>query len=73
MSKGKERVIDVDNKLSFLPNMLKRPAFDPRIPLKSIGVTSVRDSPRKMSLETSTSYRESKSNNTNAGEISGSE
>ncbi|KDO40712.1 hypothetical protein CISIN_1g048555mg [Citrus sinensis] len=50
MSKGKEKVIEVnDDELDFLPSLLVDPAFDPRIPLEpirpSIGTSARRISP----------------------------
>ena len=49
MSKGKEKVVVVDNDdLDFLPSLLTDPAFDPRIPLELIR-SSVGTSARRMS------------------------
>ena len=55
MSKGKEKVIEVDDdELDFLPGLLADPAFDPRIPLKPIR-RNIRTSARRMSPEATTS------------------
>ena len=55
MSKGKEKVIEVDDdELDFLPSLLVNPAFDPRIPLEPIR-PSIRTSARRMSPEATTS------------------
>ncbi|KAL9423485.1 hypothetical protein AB3S75_035554 [Citrus x aurantiifolia] len=52
MSKGKEKVIEVDDdELDFLPSLLTDPAFDPRIPLEPIR-SSVGTSARRMSPQT---------------------
>ncbi|XP_024043379.1 uncharacterized protein LOC112100034 [Citrus clementina] len=52
MSKGKEKVIEVDDdELDFLPSLLTDPAFDPEIPLEPIR-SSVRTSARSMSPQT---------------------
>ncbi|XP_052291945.1 uncharacterized protein LOC127900770 [Citrus sinensis] len=52
MSKGKEKVIEVDNdELDFLPSLLTDPAFDPGIPLEPIR-SSVGTSARRMSPQT---------------------
>ena len=52
MSKGKEKVVKVDdNKLDFLPNLLTDPVFDPGIPLEPIR-SSVETSVRRMSPQT---------------------
>lgn len=44
-----------------LPSFLKKPIFDPRIPLKLISDTNARDSARRMSFEASTSFAENSS------------
>ncbi|XP_024033571.1 uncharacterized protein LOC112095697 [Citrus clementina] len=55
MSKGKEKVIEVDDdELDFLPGLLADPAFDPGIPLKPIR-RNIRTSARRMSPEATTS------------------
>ena len=55
MSKGKEKVIEVDDdELDFLPGLLTDPAFDPRIPLEPIS-SSIGTSARRMSPEATTS------------------
>ena len=52
MSKGKEKVIEVDDGgLDFLPSLLTDPAFDPGIPLEPIR-SSVGTSARRMSPQT---------------------
>ncbi|XP_052295262.1 uncharacterized protein LOC127901752 [Citrus sinensis] len=52
MSKGKEKVIEVDDDgLDFLPSLLTDPAFDPEILLEPIR-SSVRTSTRSMSPQT---------------------
>ncbi|XP_024035609.1 uncharacterized protein LOC112096417 [Citrus clementina] len=52
MSKGKEKVIEVDDdELDFLPSLLTDPAFDPEVPLEPIR-SSVRTSARSMSPQT---------------------
>ena len=50
MSKGKEKVIEIDDdELGFLPSLLTGPAFDPEIPLEpirsSVGTSAKRMSP----------------------------
>ncbi|XP_024043175.1 uncharacterized protein LOC112099892 [Citrus clementina] len=68
MSKGKEKVIEVDdNELDFLPSLLTDPVFDLGIPLKPIR-SSVGTSARRMSPQTTSS-----SGNSSEGECSGSE
>ncbi len=60
MSKGKEKVIEIDDdKLNFLPGLLTEPIFDPRISLEPVGHSSVRSSARRMSPEVSTSSNKS--------------
>ncbi|GAY34724.1 hypothetical protein CUMW_277080 [Citrus unshiu] len=55
MSKGKEKVIVVDDdELDFLPSLLTDPAFDPGIPLEPIR-SSVGTSAKGMSLQTTSS------------------
>ena len=55
MSKGKEKVIEIDDdELDFLSNLLAEPAFDPRIPLEPVRPSSVRSSARRMSPEVTT-------------------
>ncbi|KAH9650174.1 protein kinase domain-containing protein [Citrus sinensis] len=55
MSKGKEKVIEVDDdELDFLPSLLTDPAFDPGIPLEPIR-SSVGPSARRMSPQTTSS------------------
>ncbi|XP_024043023.1 uncharacterized protein LOC112099783 [Citrus clementina] len=55
MSKGKEKVIEVDDdELDFLPSLLADPAFDPGIPLEPIR-SSVGTSARRMSPQTTSS------------------
>ncbi|GAY51663.1 hypothetical protein CUMW_135930 [Citrus unshiu] len=54
MSKGKKKVIEVDNdELDFLPSLLTDPAFDPGIPLEpirsSVGTSAMRISPQTTS------------------------
>lgn len=57
MSKGKEKVIEVDDdELDFLPSLLTDPAFDPGIPLEPIR-SSVGTSARRMSPQTTSSSR----------------
>ncbi|GAY51186.1 hypothetical protein CUMW_132350 [Citrus unshiu] len=52
MSKGKEKVVEIDDdELGFLPNLLTDPAFDPGIPLEPIR-SSVGTSARRMSPQT---------------------
>ncbi|XP_052297160.1 uncharacterized protein LOC112497637 [Citrus sinensis] len=52
MSKGKEKVLEVDDdELDFLPSLLTDPAFDPEVPLEPIR-SSVRTSARSMSPQT---------------------
>ncbi|KAL9453153.1 hypothetical protein AB3S75_008866 [Citrus x aurantiifolia] len=52
MSKGKEKVIEVDDdELDFLPSLLTDPTFDPGIPLEPIR-SSVGTSARRMSPQT---------------------
>ncbi|XP_024043315.1 uncharacterized protein LOC112099990 [Citrus clementina] len=52
MSKGKEKVVEIDDdELSFLPGLLTNPAFDPGIPLEPIRF-SVGTSARRMSPQT---------------------
>ena len=49
MSKGKEKIIEVDDdELDFLPSLLADAAFDPGIPLEPIR-SSVGTSARRMS------------------------
>ena len=49
MSKGKEKVIEIDDdELGFLPSLLAGPTFDPKIPLELIR-SSVGTSARRMS------------------------
>ncbi|XP_024042891.1 uncharacterized protein LOC112099689 [Citrus clementina] len=55
MSKGKEKVIEVDDdELDFLPSLLTDPDFDPGIPLEpirsSVGTSARRMSPKTTSL-----------------------
>lgn len=51
MSKGKEKVIEVDDdELDFLPGLLADPAFDPGIPLEPIR-RNIGTSARRMSPE----------------------
>lgn len=66
MSKGKEKVIEIDSgdELEFLPNMLKGPIFDPQILLESVGPSSAKDEPRRMTPKASTSSSDSDSNST---------
>ncbi|XP_024039431.1 uncharacterized protein LOC112098057 [Citrus clementina] len=55
MSKGKEKVIEVDDdELDVLPSLLTDPAFDPGIPLEPI-MSGVRISARRMSPQTTSS------------------
>ncbi|KAL9413750.1 hypothetical protein AB3S75_042273 [Citrus x aurantiifolia] len=55
MSKGKEKVIEVDDdELDFLPSLLTDPAFDLGIPLEPIR-SSVGTSARRMSPQTTSS------------------
>ncbi|XP_052290940.1 uncharacterized protein LOC127900338 [Citrus sinensis] len=55
MSKGKEKVIEVDDdELDFPPSLLADPAFDPGIPLEPIR-SSVGTSARRMSPQTTSS------------------
>ncbi|KAL9462151.1 hypothetical protein AB3S75_000200 [Citrus x aurantiifolia] len=56
MSKGKEKVVEIDDdELGFLPSLLTDPAFDPGIPLEPI-MSGVGTSARRMSPQaTSTS------------------
>ena len=55
MSKGKEKVIEIDNdELDFLPGLLVDPAFDPGIPLEPIR-SSVGTSARRMSPQITSS------------------
>ncbi|KAL9451803.1 hypothetical protein AB3S75_013387 [Citrus x aurantiifolia] len=55
MSKGKEKVIEVDDdELDFLPSLLTDPAFDPGVPLEPIR-SSVGTSARRMSPPTTSS------------------
>ncbi|XP_024045794.1 uncharacterized protein LOC112100729 [Citrus clementina] len=55
MSKGKEKVIEVDDdELDFIPSLLADPAFDPGIPLEPIR-SSVGTSARRMSPQTTSS------------------
>ncbi|XP_052290829.1 uncharacterized protein LOC127900265 [Citrus sinensis] len=59
MSKGKEKIIEVDdNELDFLPSLLADAAFDSEIPLEPIR-SSVRTSARRMSPQTTSSSRNS--------------
>ena len=52
MSKGKEKVVEIDDdELGFLPSLLIDPAFDPGIPLEPIR-SSVGTSARRMSPQT---------------------
>ena len=52
MSKGKEKVVEIDDdELGFLPSLLTDSAFDPEIPLEPIR-SSVRTSTRSMSPQT---------------------
>ncbi|XP_052290075.1 uncharacterized protein LOC127899954 [Citrus sinensis] len=52
MSKGKEKVVEVDDdELDFLPSLLTNPAFDPEVPLEPVR-SSVRTSARSMSPQT---------------------
>ena len=68
MSKGKEKVIEIDDdELDFLPSLLADPAFDHEIPLKPIR-SSVGTSARRMSPQITFST----SNNSDEGS-SGSE
>ncbi|XP_052295796.1 uncharacterized protein LOC127901830 [Citrus sinensis] len=68
MSKGKEKVIEVDDdELDFLPSLLTNPAFDPGIPLEPIK-SSVGTSARRTSPQTTSS-----SGNSNEEGSSGSE
>ncbi|GAY61975.1 hypothetical protein CUMW_214210 [Citrus unshiu] len=55
MSKGKEKVIEIDDdELDFLPSLLANYAFDPRIPLEPIR-SSVGTSARRMSPQITSS------------------
>ena len=55
MSKGKEKVIEIDDdELDFLPSLLTDPAFDPEIPLEPIR-PSVGTSAKRMSQQTTSS------------------
>ncbi|KDO37510.1 hypothetical protein CISIN_1g038286mg [Citrus sinensis] len=55
MSKGKEKVVEVDDGgLDFLPSLLTDPAFDPGIPLEPLR-SSVGTSARRMSPQTTSS------------------
>ena len=57
MSKGKEKIIEVDDdELDVLPSLLVDAAFDPGIPLKPIR-SSVGTSARRMSPQTTSSSR----------------
>ena len=59
MSKGKEKLVEVDDdELDFLPSLLTDSAFDPRIPLEPIR-SSVGSSARRMSPQTTFSSRDS--------------
>ena len=52
MSKGKEKVVEIDDdELGFLPSLLTDPAFDPGIPLEPTR-SSVGTSARRMSPQT---------------------
>ncbi|KAL9415919.1 hypothetical protein AB3S75_039170 [Citrus x aurantiifolia] len=52
MSKGKEKVVEIDDdEIGFLPNLLADPAFDPGIPLEPIR-SSVGTSARRLSPQT---------------------
>ncbi|KAL9422548.1 hypothetical protein AB3S75_034761 [Citrus x aurantiifolia] len=52
MSKGKEKVVEIDDdEIGFLPNLLTDPAFDPGIPLEPIR-SSVGTSARRLSPQT---------------------
>ena len=52
MSKGKEKVVEIDDeKIGFLPNLLTDPTFDLGIPLETIR-SSVGTSARRMSPQT---------------------
>ena len=60
MSKGKEKVIEIDDdEPDFLFRMLIEPIFDSKIPLEPVGNSSVRSSARRMSPEVSTSSSKS--------------
>ncbi|XP_024038829.1 uncharacterized protein LOC112097701 [Citrus clementina] len=55
MSKGKEKIVEIDDdELRFLPGLLTDPAFDSAIPLETIR-SSVGTSARKMSPQTTSS------------------
>ncbi|KAL9411905.1 hypothetical protein AB3S75_045498 [Citrus x aurantiifolia] len=57
MTKGKDKVIEVDDddELGFLPGILAKHAFDPKIPLELIRSSSIGASTRRMSHEVTTS------------------
>ena len=57
VSKEKKKVIEIDNdEFDFLPSLLTKSIFDPRILLKPIGDSSVRDSARRMPPQVSTFF-----------------
>ncbi|KAL9413700.1 hypothetical protein AB3S75_042233 [Citrus x aurantiifolia] len=59
MSKGKEKVVEIDDdELGFLPSLLNDPAFDPGIPLEPIR-SSVGTSARRMSPQTTSTSESS--------------
>ncbi|XP_024043040.1 uncharacterized protein LOC112099802 [Citrus clementina] len=59
MSKGKEKIVEIDDdKLDFLPSLLADPAFDPGLPLEPFR-SSVGTSARRMSPQTTSSANNS--------------
>ena len=68
MSKGKEKVIEIDDdKLNFLPSLLDHPAFDPGVPLEPFRF-SVGTSTRKMSPQITSSIGNSGDDGTSGSE-----
>ena len=70
MSKGKEKVVEIDDdELGFLPSLVTDPVFDPGIPLEpirpSVGTSAGRMSPQTTSTSGSSGEeRSSDSENT---------
>lgn len=69
MSKGKEKVIEIDDdELDFLVDLLMKPIFDPRILLETVGHSSVTSSVGRMSPEIFTSSDKSSENESSSSE-----
>lgn len=70
MSKGKEKIIEVDNEveLCILPDLFKELVFNPYIPLENVSTSSIRENPKKMTRMSSSPFSESRSGKENSEE-----